>query len=93
MLAAVEFDDQAPRDATKIGKVRTNAVLSAEFEARKAFGSEVAPQFPFLRCGLSTKPPAPLARIFIVSIHKSRALAGALTMDPLSAPKKAPVSP
>jgi hypothetical protein len=69
MLAAIEFDNQTPLDATKIGKIRTNPVLPAEFGVTEAPGSEVPPQFPFLRCGLGTKPTASITRGFTVSIH------------------------
>jgi hypothetical protein len=31
MLAAVEFDNQVPRDAAQIGEVRTDPALPAEF--------------------------------------------------------------
>jgi hypothetical protein len=43
MLAAVEFDDHVPLDATKICKITANAVLPAEFETGEALGSEIAP--------------------------------------------------
>ena len=48
MLTAVEFDNQALRDAAEIGEVRTDPVLSAEFESPEALGPEVLPQLPLL---------------------------------------------
>jgi len=61
MLTAVEFDNQASRDAAEIGEVGTNAVLAAEFESRKALGSEVLPQLVLLIRAFSPKPPASIA--------------------------------
>lgn len=48
MLVAVEFDDQASFDATKVGKVRTNPMLSAELETTEALRSKLRPQYPLL---------------------------------------------
>jgi hypothetical protein len=69
MLTAVEFDNQAPLDATKISKIATDPMLSAEFEARKALCSEVAPEFLLHSGGLGTQPPATRAWAVIVRIH------------------------
>ena len=88
MLTAFELDNQVLRDAAEIGKVGTNPVLSPEFESATALGSEVRPQLPLLVSRLSTKTPASIARSFVVGSHESRAKEGALTKDPLSAPKK-----
>ena len=73
MLTAVEFDNQALREAAEIGEVRTNPMLSAEFEFAEALGSEVFPQLPLLIRRLGTKPPAAIARSFVLGIH-NRAL-------------------
>jgi hypothetical protein len=70
MLASIEFDNQAPLDATKVSEIRTDLVLPAEFEAIKTSGSEVPPQFPFLRGGVDTQPPASVLRAFITGIHQ-----------------------
>jgi len=94
MLTAVEFNNPVLRNAAEIGKVGTNPVLAAEFESATALGPEVRPQLPLLLSGLGTKTPASIARIFVCGTHKSRASEGALTKDPLLAPKKrAPFSP
>jgi hypothetical protein len=69
MLAAVEFDNQVPRDAADIGAVRTDPVRSAEFESPEALGSEVLPQLPLLIGRLGTKPSAAAARSFVLRIH------------------------
>jgi hypothetical protein len=37
MLTAVEFDNQALRDAAEIGKVRTNRVLPADLNRHSAW--------------------------------------------------------
>jgi hypothetical protein len=85
MLASGEFDNQALLDATKIGKVRTNPVPAAEFEAAHALGSEMLPQFPFRCCGLGTKPPASFTWAFIISIHNRALRRRADEGPPLSA--------
>jgi hypothetical protein len=69
MLTAIEFDIQAPLNAAKIGKITTNPVLSAEFEACKALGSEVAPQFLLCGGGLGAQPSAALAWTVSVRIQ------------------------
>ena len=56
MLTAVEFDNQAPRDAAEIGEVRTDTVLPAEFESLKALGPQMQPQLALLIRGRGTKP-------------------------------------
>jgi hypothetical protein len=73
MPAAVEFDNQVPRDATEIGEVRTDPVRSAEFESSEALGPEVLPQLPLLIGRFDPKPSAATARGFILGIH-NRAL-------------------
>ena len=91
------------RDAAEIGKVGANPVLPAGFESATALGSEVRPQLPLLVSQLGTKTPASIAQYqwggrpcppFSFGTHESRASEGALTKDPLLAPKKmAPFSP
>jgi hypothetical protein len=63
-------------------------MLPSEFESSTALGSEVRPQLPLLVTRFGTKTPASIARILVCGTHKSRASEGALTKDPLSAPKK-----
>ena len=58
-----------PLEAVKISKITANPMLPAEFEARKAFGSEVAPQL-LLRSGrLGAQPSTSLPWAVIVRIH------------------------
>jgi hypothetical protein len=85
MLASVEFDNQALLDATKSGKIRTNPVLAAEFEATHALCFEMPPQFLFHGCGLGTKPAASFTRAFIISIHNRAPRRRADKGPPLSA--------
>jgi len=69
VLTAVGFDNQALRDATAIGSVRSDPVPSAEFESPKALGSEVLPQLPLLIGRLGRKPSAAIARRSVLGIH------------------------
>ena len=56
--------------------------------------SRSQPILALLLSRLGTKTPASIAQIFLFGTHKSRASEGALTKDPLLAPKKrAPFSP
>jgi hypothetical protein len=68
-LTAIKFDNQAPLNAAKIGKIMTNSELSAEFEAGKALGSEVASQFRLCGGVLGMPPSASPAWAVIVRIH------------------------
>jgi hypothetical protein len=87
MLTAVEFNNQVLRDAAENLRSRDQSGGAGEFESATALGSEVRSQLPlFVRRG--TKTPASIAQIFIFRTDKSRASEGALTKDPLSAPKK-----
>jgi len=63
-------------------------VQPAEFEFITTLGSGVRPHLPLLLSRLGTKTPASIVRIFVCETHKSRASEGALTKDPLLAPKK-----
>ena len=58
-------------------------MLPAEFESRKAPGSEVPPQLPLLSRTLSPKAPALIAQSFVIGTHNRAPEAGALTKDPL----------
>ncbi len=93
MLIAVEFDNPVARDAAEICEVWTNVVLPAEFESRKALGSEVRPQLPLLIPTLSPKAPAWIAQRFVIGTHNRAPAAGALTKDPLWGAAAAPFSP
>ena len=93
MLIAVEFDNPVARDAAEICEVWTNVVLPAEFESRKALGSEVRPQLPLLIPTLSPKAPALIAQRFVIGTHNRAPAAGALTKDPLWGAAAAPFSP
>ena len=68
MLTAVELNNQAPFDAAEIGEVRTDAVLSAEFETAEAPGSEVLPQLSFLGGRFRAEPSAAIPWSFVVRI-------------------------
>ena len=43
MLAAVEFDNEAPLDTTKVGKVSTNPMLAAKLETTETLRSKLLP--------------------------------------------------
>ena len=68
-------------------------MLPAEFESRKALGSEVRPQLPLLIRTLSPKAPALIAQSFVIGTHDRAPEAGALTKDPLWGAAAAPFSP
>ena len=92
MLAPIDFNYQAPFDATKVGKVRTYSVLSAKIEASETLCSELALQFL-----LSGVEPAlsrrPRSRGLSSSGFIIARLGRHADKGPLSAPTKAPVSP
>ena len=92
MLTALEFDNPVARDAAEICDVWTNVVLRAEFESRKALGSEVLPQLPLLIRTLSPKAPVLIAQRFVIGTHNRAPEAGALTKDPLLGAAAAPFS-
>ena len=58
-----------PLEAVKISKIMANPMLPAEFEAGKAFGSEVAPQLLLRNGRLGAQPSASRAWAVIVRIH------------------------
>jgi hypothetical protein len=100
MLTAVELDNQLPREAAEIGKVGTNPVLPAELNLPQRLALRWAHNFPSSevnaarrrrpqsRAEWGGRPCPPFCRT-----HKSRASEGALTKDPLLAPKKGAVLP
>jgi hypothetical protein len=85
MLTAVEFDNQAPLDTAKIGKIMTNPMLSAEFEAGQALSSKVASEFLLCGGGLGAQPSAMRAWAVSVRIHNRAPLRRADKGPPLGA--------
>jgi hypothetical protein len=74
VLASVNFDDEAVRDATKVNEVRPDAVPATKFETAETPGSEVLPELTLLVSRFSTQSAAALARQFVVREHDNRVL-------------------
>ena len=91
MLTAVEFNNQVLRNAAGIGKVGTNPVGPANLNPPQRLAPRCAHNFRSSSDAARRHQPrsrASNAQIFIFRTDKSRASEGALTKDPLSAPKQ-----